>query len=130
MVPRLLARGQVHLSTLKVDGQSAAINIGFRADATYFMYQCAMNPELGGHSPGWLLNTMNIRHCIDDQLVAFDFLRGDEPYKSRLSAQPAKIMRYRITAPRFISRLRSRVWSTGKTLKGIGRLLRQAKEPN
>jgi CelD/BcsL family acetyltransferase involved in cellulose biosynthesis len=129
---RILDSNRLYLTKLKIDGRAAAICIGFCSrpiDETtqpgnvHHVYQGTMEPNLAELAPGWLLNALNIRQCIDRGFSRFDFLRGDEAYKAQLTASPVPMVQYRVTAPRALSRLRSRVWSTGQSIKSIGRTL-------
>jgi CelD/BcsL family acetyltransferase involved in cellulose biosynthesis len=125
---RLLEADRLHFATLKIDDRPAALSIGLVAGGTFLMYQCGMEPELRKFSPGWMLNALNIRDCIGKSFHSFDFLRGDESYKSRFKAKPLSTVCYRITAPRAVSRLRGRVWSASNTLRNIGKAIYRSQD--
>ncbi|HEY4593430.1 MAG TPA: GNAT family N-acetyltransferase, partial [Thermoanaerobaculia bacterium] len=54
---------------------------------TVYFYQSGFDPAHSALSPGTLLVAQAIRRAIEEGKTAFDFLRGDEPYKRRWKPQ-------------------------------------------
>ena len=54
--------------------------------------------------PGNLINLMILRQAIARGYRAYDFLRGDEPYKARFGAEPRPSVDFRVAAPRAAAR--------------------------
>ena len=100
VVPELLRRGRVQLYWLEFDGRPAAAEYHLAGDGVLYVYQSGMEPELLEHKPGNLINLMIVRQAIERGYRAYDFLRGDEPYKARFGAQPRPSVELRIVPPR------------------------------
>lgn len=109
----MLARDRLLLSWIEIDGAPAVAEYMFRGGGTVFGYQAGVSPELLHIEPGHLGKMVAIRRAIDDGCLAYDFLRGDEPYKSHWRAVPRTTLEFRAAAPRPSARARLRLWATG-----------------
>lgn len=93
-VPRRL-EGVAEVATLTVAGRRVAAVLQFVVGDRVMFYNSGRRPDAGG-SPGIVLLTC----CIDDAIQRgfrwFDLLRGEEPYKDRLGAEPRSLFRLRI----------------------------------
>ena len=78
----LASQGRVWLTTLNVDGAPVAAWYGFAAGKTMCFYQSGRDPDWEHASVGQVLMGIMIRRAIEQGYHAFDFLRGDEPYKT------------------------------------------------
>jgi CelD/BcsL family acetyltransferase involved in cellulose biosynthesis len=107
---RLQRAGQLRLQWLEVDGQPAAVEFDLLGGDTLYYYQTGMNPDLAEISPGWLLQIASLKRAMADGLTYFDFLRGDEEYKSTWGAEPRPLVQIRIAARRRFARLRQQLW--------------------
>jgi len=107
---RLLQAGQLRLLWLEVESQPAAVEFDLLGGDTLYYYQTGMNPDLAEISPGWLLQIASLKTAIADGLAYFDFLRGDEEYKSTWGAEPRPLVQIRIAARRPLARMRQRLW--------------------
>jgi CelD/BcsL family acetyltransferase involved in cellulose biosynthesis len=76
-------------------GASAAL-FGYTDGRDYYLYNSSYDPELASASPGLVVLTAMIEHTIDLGCEAFDFLKGDEVYKTRLGAKPRPL--FEVTA--------------------------------
>ena len=65
-----------------------------RALAVYSIGVDMTKPEL---NPGNLLNMETLQHAYEQRLPGIDYLRGDERYKSRLTAKPRRLTRVLVT---------------------------------
>jgi CelD/BcsL family acetyltransferase involved in cellulose biosynthesis len=74
-------RQQLWLTTLDVDGQPAAAWYGFACGRTVYFYQGGRDPRWERESVGLVLMGMMIQRAIQQGYRAFNFLRGDDPYK-------------------------------------------------
>ncbi len=85
MVPLMFEKGWLQLNFLTVNGEAAATYLNFDYNGRILVYNSGLMPEAYGHlSPGIVLLSYNIRHAIENQREAFDFLRGNETYKHRM----------------------------------------------
>ncbi len=107
---RLLAAGRLRLSRLYLDGTPVASGFGMVSGSTYYLYQCGLAPEAGEHKPGWLMNMLHLRQAMQEGLSRFDFLRGNEAYKSRLAAKPVEMTRVSVFSPDTAGRVRQELW--------------------
>ena len=114
---RLLDDHRLWLGKLTINDQVAAACIAFQRNDTLFYYQTAFDPALAKYQPGWLQNIHLIQNCIDRDLKAIDFLRGDEPYKSRLGAEPVDHERLRAVSRNPAAQLRFSLWTKVHALK-------------
>jgi len=88
MFSGLLAGEGWRLDALYGDGSKlAAAAIGYADGTGYYLYNSAFNPAFRHASPGVVLLSELIRSAIEAGLEVFDFLKGDETYKSRLGAR-------------------------------------------
>ena len=77
----LASQSRVWLTTLDVDGVPVAAWYGFATGDTMCFYQSGRDPAWEHASVGQVLMGIMIRRAIEHGFRAFDFLRGDEPYK-------------------------------------------------
>jgi CelD/BcsL family acetyltransferase involved in cellulose biosynthesis len=99
----LAARGWARLFLLRVSGETVAALYGFSVGKTFQFYQCGMHTGWLRNGVGQLVTGNSIREAIRTGHGDFDFLRGDEPYKSQWAKQSRKT----VTARLFDRRLAS-----------------------
>lgn len=80
-------QGWLWLGVLELDGAPKGAIYAMAMGRSCYFYQCGFDPEAKSLSPGTLLVASTIRRAIEEGLSAFDFLRGDEPYKRRWKPQ-------------------------------------------
>ncbi len=69
-------------SVLRLNGTAVAAHFGFRYGGKFYWLTPAFDPAYGNFSPGRVLLRYLIERCFDSaDLLEFDFLRGNEPYK-------------------------------------------------
>jgi CelD/BcsL family acetyltransferase involved in cellulose biosynthesis len=78
----LSARQRLWLRFLERDGRKIAAFYGFELGGRLFYYQFGIDPEWEAWSPGTVLMHKVIEEAFSRGLHEFDFLRGDEAYKS------------------------------------------------
>jgi CelD/BcsL family acetyltransferase involved in cellulose biosynthesis len=83
-------RKRLWLATLDLDGQPAAAWYGFTSDDTVYFYQGGRDPRWKRESVGLVLMGMMIQRAIQRGYRAFDFLRGDDPYKQHWTRERVK----------------------------------------
>ena len=83
---RLGESGWFELAFLYADGVAIAGLCCFPYGDTYAAYNAGYHPDYGHLSAGIVLFANRIRNAIDRRFTAFDFLRGNEPYKYRFGA--------------------------------------------
>ena len=95
---RLLERGWLRLFYLRLDGQTQASLYCFAFNDRFCYYQGGFEPTLARLSLGTVLTARAMQAAITEGRQAFDFLRGDEPYKAKWTGAA------RINARRVITR--------------------------
>ncbi len=109
------AHSQINLVHYK--GRPITANLEFIAGDSVFMYQTGMDPEYLSLEPGHINFTWAIQASIERGFRWFDFLRGDEVYKSRWKATRAPLWRTRIVPDRWMPRVRSSLWNAGRQFR-------------
>jgi CelD/BcsL family acetyltransferase involved in cellulose biosynthesis len=71
---------------LDPEGVMVAAGFGATVDGGYYLYNSAFDVARADASPGVVLVAALVEAGIDEGLVRFDFLKGDEAYKYRLGA--------------------------------------------
>ncbi len=89
----------------------------FRNISQLAMYQSGFDPDFEHREPGHLINTYTLQYAMENGISQFDFLRGDEQYKSGWNAQCKPLLHTRSTSPKLSSRLKNSVWNAGRSLK-------------
>jgi CelD/BcsL family acetyltransferase involved in cellulose biosynthesis len=79
----LAAQGCVRLFLLKAGGDAVAALYGFSVGQTFQFYQCGMHPGWVRYGLGQVLIGNAIEQTIADGHATFDFLRGNESYKTQ-----------------------------------------------
>lgn len=81
----LLSRGCLLLGMLSIGEKIIACNYSFIYRGVVSYYQSGLDPAYKAHSAGFVLTTRMVREAIDRGMTEFDLMRGDEPYKFRLT---------------------------------------------
>jgi CelD/BcsL family acetyltransferase involved in cellulose biosynthesis len=114
---RFYAEGRVTLSWLEMDGAPLAAEYRLHGNNMMCAYQCGIDTDRLDVKPGELANMAAIKNAISRGQMAYDFLRGDEPYKAHWRATPVPMLNVRVIPPRPSARLRHSAWVTAKNVK-------------
>lgn len=95
---RCQAAGSLELFALEVSGRIAGVFYGFAHGPSSYYYLSGFDPEFEDMSLGSLLIAEALGRAIEQQRSAFDFLRGEEPYKYRWGAVDRPNYRLRLSA--------------------------------
>jgi CelD/BcsL family acetyltransferase involved in cellulose biosynthesis len=95
----LLAHNQLQAFSIWLDDQPIAAEIGFRSATHWYCYQAGIEPNAMDHQPGKLANILILRDAEKFGIQYVDFLRGDEPYKQQLKANPTPLQDWTFTRP-------------------------------
>jgi CelD/BcsL family acetyltransferase involved in cellulose biosynthesis len=112
-----LALGKLELLWIEHESAPLAAQLAFLGADTTFAYQVGINPEKRDQSPGWLVHSESIKRAIAQGRTAFDFLRGDEPYKQHLGARPSPLQNIRVVPPRLGPKMLHSAWLTSGAVK-------------
>lgn len=86
MARQLWPHGWLELAFLYADGEPIAALCCFAYGTTYAAYNSGYHPAYADLSAGIVLFADRIRQAIARGFTAFDFMRGNEPYKYRFGA--------------------------------------------
>ncbi len=77
-----IGSGVVHCSSLSLDGRAISWHVGFDLNGTFYWYVPAFRSEHGALSPGTLHLCRAIEWAFAQSNHTFDFLLGDDSYKT------------------------------------------------
>ncbi len=69
------------VSHLAVNGETAAIEIGFRRGGRHYAYMGTFAPDFAKHSPGFVVTELTIRDCVEQGIAEYDPLPPADDYK-------------------------------------------------
>ncbi|HLA83655.1 MAG TPA: GNAT family N-acetyltransferase, partial [Thermoguttaceae bacterium] len=94
-------------------GRPAAAEYQFVGDGVIYAYQSGIDPTRLDLQPGHALQLAVLAWAIRNGYRAYDFLRGDESYKSHWNARRRDSLTIRIVARHPSAQLRHAVWVAG-----------------
>ncbi|MBA4020143.1 MAG: hypothetical protein C0483_23525 [Pirellula sp.] len=115
----LAAKQQAKIVWCEHLGRAISAHLYLLGRRTVAMYQSGFDPDYQHLEPGYLLYSLAIRSLINAGYAHFDFLRGDETYKSGWAARPIPLARLVCVAPRATSRIRHRTRCWARSLKRV-----------
>lgn len=77
-----LNSGLTHFSSLNIGNKPIAWHLGFVYKRRFFHYMTALHSEYAAYSPSKIHLYLLVKWAIENKCTVFDFLRGDENYKS------------------------------------------------
>ena len=134
-----LASGALRLYALQIGDAFAAIYYCFRVGSHVIYYNAGFDEAWGRHSVGMQTLAYAIEQSIAEGAAEFDFIQGDEPYKTHWATHTRDNWRVCAASPHLRGRLawwriqateNARAWShrylSRETRRTLKRLLRQA----
>ena len=94
----MLLEGTACFILCEYDGQVIGVQLLLLGSDTVFMYQSGVDPRFMSLEPGHAVVAGSLLFAISHAYKAYDFLRGDEPYKAFWGAQ-AKVLQQIVLAP-------------------------------
>jgi CelD/BcsL family acetyltransferase involved in cellulose biosynthesis len=120
---RFLDLQKLCLSWVELDGRPLAVDYCFASDSVIYYYQGGFDPELSKQQPGWMIRTLGLKSAIEQGCAAYDFLRGDEPYKASWGGQPQPLARLRVAGRQPTAVARYATWRGSRAVKHWTQLL-------
>jgi CelD/BcsL family acetyltransferase involved in cellulose biosynthesis len=105
LVREISKKGWLWLKFLKNEDQIIAAFYGFVFGRHLFYYQMGFDPEWEKYSPGTVLLYEVIQEAFSKNIKEFDFLRGDETYKSRWAENSRALYKFNVYNKTFIGNL-------------------------
>ena len=116
VVGLLLARGELRMSWLELDGTPAAAEYHLADRTATYAYQGGVDPDRLEEESGRLSTILCLKQAIEEGHSRLDFLRGDEPYKAHWRATARPTFNYHVIPNRRLAKLRGRVLSAADTV--------------
>ena len=114
---KLISAERAELLIIRTDGKPLAGCLLLNDGTTNFMYQSGFDPDNAALEPGYQIVIAALRTSIRKGLTRFDFLRGDEPYKSRWLTERIPLVRIRLIPRNFTSQLKHEIWKTAYSFR-------------
>jgi CelD/BcsL family acetyltransferase involved in cellulose biosynthesis len=86
----LLARGWLELWVLELNGETVAVQFGFRHGDRVFQLQEGYDHKRASDRPGYVLRGEVLKQLISKDVRTYDFLGGEDPYKARWGAREGR----------------------------------------
>jgi len=96
MANTMSAQGLLRMGVLEIDSKVAASVLAFEYHSTTYLYNSGFDPSLNRLSVGILSKVYLIRDSISSGMKKFDFLKGDEKYKSHLGGKEIQLRKISI----------------------------------
>jgi CelD/BcsL family acetyltransferase involved in cellulose biosynthesis len=116
-VAGLIAAGRAELLTINCADRPLASILLLNDGQTVFMYQSGMDPDNLASEPGYQIAVLAIQNSINKGFRRLDFLRGDEPYKSRWLTKRIPLVKTRFIPRNISSQFKFEIWKTGRSLR-------------
>ena len=113
----LIESGHAEIVEIQHDGQPLASMLLLNDGQTVHMYQSGMCDQRAALEPGYQMAACAIQRAILSGFRAFDFLRGDEPYKARWNTTRVPLSRIKFIPRTFSAQLKHSLWLTGRSFK-------------
>jgi len=112
-------KGWLRLYFLRNEEKPIAANYGFVFANRYFGYQMGLDPAWESKSAGNVLLYETIEKMFKDQMVEFDFLRGDGGYKGFWTKESRTLSNVNIYNKKLWSRLFKSTFCARRVIKGL-----------
>ena len=116
-----LRRGWLRLFVLLLNGRPAASLYGFLYNGVFYFYQSGFDPAFQKYSVGLVVMGLAIKSAIEEGAGEYDFLHGDEEYKSRWTPERRELGRLELYPPGPYGFAYGTVMDFGRRLKRIVR---------
>ncbi len=89
------------------------------SEQTCMMYQSGAAPEFISEEPGYQAIVVALDYAIEQGLAEYDFLRGDENYKTKWNTTREPIISRRFVPKKLSARARHRSWVVSRQIKAM-----------
>jgi len=127
---RFLAEGRLHLLNLRVKGQSLGAIFSLVGDSgALYGYSSGYDINHAEMEPGRLLSIQELKRAHDDRRPFIDYMRGDETYKQRMTAEPTRLIHLKIFAPSMVGKVFSLAWNLHFGARQLARRMCHGSQP-
>ncbi len=96
MADTMSRAGLLRLGILELNGRATAMVMYFDYQDCRYLYNSGYDARYGYLSVGLLSKVLCIKNGLEEGMPRFDFLKGDEPYKSQLGGKEVPLSRCQI----------------------------------
>lgn len=114
-----LQQGTLVLVWLEVEGEPIAADIAFAAGRGLYTYQGGISPDHLKWEPGRAILRAQLEWAMENGLEFIDFLRGDEPYKTRWQTEETPAVVIEVTGPGIKASAISTFLRAGRLMKSL-----------
>jgi CelD/BcsL family acetyltransferase involved in cellulose biosynthesis len=118
-----LARGWLRLYLMRLNGEPVAALYGFRYGDVFSFYQTGFDPGYARHGVGQVLLGLTIQSAIEEGVVVYDLLHGDERYKFNWAREVAELVRIELYPPSWRGRIHRGLTRLDRAARGVAREL-------
>jgi CelD/BcsL family acetyltransferase involved in cellulose biosynthesis len=118
---RALQAGWLRLSSLRLNGEIAAVTYCFYVNGRCYLYQHGFSPRFWHYSVGVVVLALTIRSAIEEGALEFDMLYGEEPYKSLWASEARQLERVELFPPHFSGRLHRHTVNAERRMRMLAR---------
>jgi CelD/BcsL family acetyltransferase involved in cellulose biosynthesis len=113
------AEDRLRLYWIEWEGKPLAAEFQLLGDGVVYAYQAGMDPDRLEQQPGRLSCIAGLKQAITEGRTAFDFLRGDEPFKAHWGATSRPSLYARIAPRKPLALARHVTWLAGRGAKDV-----------
>lgn len=114
---RLFDNGSLRVLWIEKSGTPIGVDFSFLSETTSYGYQMGIDPEFRDQEIGRALLVAAMKSTHQSGRVNFDFLRGDERYKSRWGGAARPLLDVEIVPDRSLPQLRQNLVDFGRGVK-------------
>jgi len=122
-VRNLLERTLADLFVIYKSGKPLASQLLLMGGKSCMMYQTGADPNRFSDEPGYQAIVVALEYAISRGATSYDFLRGDEAYKSRWSTTREAVIKRRFAPKRLSATLKNNAWVAGYRFKQFAKSL-------
>ncbi|MBK7931947.1 MAG: GNAT family N-acetyltransferase [Acidobacteria bacterium] len=99
VVAELSAAGMIRFDELWLGGECRGSIYGLDDGTTFYYYNSGYDLEFSNLSVGLVLLGLSVQNAVERGVTLYDFLRGDETYKSDWANRRVELINFRISRP-------------------------------
>ncbi len=100
-ISSMIAEHTACFTVCETAAQVVGVQLLLLGSDTVFMFQSGVDPNFLSLEPGHCIVAGSVMYAISEGYKAYDFLRGDEPYKAFWGAQRRPLQRFILAPPTF-----------------------------
>ena len=91
LMKEMAAIGKIKLCFLESDQTPVASTLNFEHSATVYLYNTGYDPHYRALSVGFISQMMIIQNSIENKMIKYSFLKGEETYKQRMGGKKVQL---------------------------------------